>query len=64
MAGLNTVIEADGILILWILSPGQEVLLPREVGPVVDHEGPALHPTGAASTQVRGDLRAVAAALK
>lgn len=63
MAGLNTVAEADGILILRILSPGQEVLLPCEVGLVIDHECPVLHPTGAASTQVRGDLRAVADAL-
>lgn len=62
-AGLNAVVEADGVLILRILSPGQEVLLPREVGLIVDHEGPALHPAGAAAAQVRGDLRAVAEAL-
>ena len=62
-AGLNAVIEAQGVLVLGVLSLGQEVLLPREVGLVVDHERAALHPAGAAAAQVRGDLRAVADAL-
>ena len=62
-AGLNALIEADGVLVLGVLSPGEEVLLAREVGLIVDHERPALHPAGAASAQMRGDLRAVAHAL-
>lgn len=63
-ARLNAVIEADGVLILRILSPGQEVLLPPEVGLVIDHERPALHPAGAAPAQARGDLRAVSSGVK
>lgn len=62
-AGLNVVTESDGILIFRILSLGQEVLLAPEVGLVIDHEHPSLHPTGAALVQVRRDLRAVTDAL-
>lgn len=50
-------------MILGILSSGQEELLARVVRLVVYHELPTLHPAGAASAQVRGDLRAVADAL-
>lgn len=60
---MNAVIESDGVLILWVLSSGQEVLLAHVVRLVVHHERPALHPAGAASAQVRGDFRAVAEAL-
>lgn len=62
-AGLNAVSEADGVLIFRILSLGQEVLLTPEVGLVIDHECPTLHPAGAALAQVGVDLRAVADAL-
>lgn len=62
-AGLDAAVEADGALVLGVLPRGQEVLLAREVGPVVDHEGPALHLAGAAAAQVGGDLGAVADAL-
>lgn len=63
-AGLNAVIEAKGIRAFGIFSPGQEVLLAHEVGLVIDYECPALHPAGVALAQVRGNLRAVADALK
>lgn len=62
-AGLDAVIEADGVLVLGVLARGQEVLLAHEVGLVVHHERPALHPAGAALAQVRGDFRAVTDAL-
>lgn len=62
-AGLNAVIEPNRILILRIVPFGQEVLLAPEVGLLVDHEYPTLHPAGAASSQVRRDFRAVTDAL-
>lgn len=62
-AGLDAAIEADGVLVLGVLARGQEVLLAHEVGLVVHHERPALHPAGAALAQVGGDFRAVADAL-
>lgn len=62
-AGLDAVIEADGVLVLGVLARGQEVLLAHEVGLVIHHERPALHPAGVALAQVRGDFRAVTDAL-
>lgn len=56
MAGLDAVIEAEGIPILRVLPLRQEILLTQEVRLVIDHEDPALHPAGVAPAQVRGNL--------
>jgi len=63
LAGAEAVVEARPALVLWVLPPGQDVLVAQVVGPFVHHPGPALHPDGVAAAQVGVEVRAVAVAL-
>lgn len=63
LAGAESVVEAHPALVLWVLPPGQDVLVAHVVGPFVHHPGPALHPDGVAAAQVGVEVRAVAVAL-
>lgn len=63
LAGAEAVIEPHPALVLWVLPPGQHVLVAHVVGPLVHHPGPTLHTDGVAAAQVGMEIRAVAVAL-
>ena len=60
--GPETVTHAH-VLVVGIFAPPDKVLVPHEVGAVVDHEAATLHPAGVAAAQVGGQISAVAAGL-
>ena len=63
LAGADAVIEAHPALVLWVLSPCQDILVAHIVGPLVHHPGATLHPDGVAAAQVGVEIRAVAITL-
>jgi len=50
-------------LVVGVLAPPDEELVPHEVGTVVDHEAAVLHPAGSTPVQEGGHVGAVAAGL-
>jgi len=58
-AGPYAVAHANHALIVGVLAPPHEVLVPHEVGAVVDHEAAVLHPAGVAAAHVGGQPLAV-----
>lgn len=62
-AGSHTVVEAHPSLVVRILAPFQEVLIPHVVGPLIDHPAPTLHLDGVAAAEVGVQVSTVAAAL-
>lgn len=63
LAGAEAVVEAHPALVLWVLPPGQDILVAHVVWPLIHHPGPTLHPDGIAAAQVGVEVRAVAVAL-
>ena len=63
LAGAEVVVEAHPALVVWVLPPGQDVLVARVVGALVHHPGPTLHPDGVAAAQVGVEVGGVAVAL-
>lgn len=55
--------HAAHALKIWVLASPQEGLITHEIGAVVHHEAPVVHPAGVAAVQVHVDVRAVTAAL-
>lgn len=55
--------HAAHALEIRVLPPPQEHLIAQEVGAVVHHEAPVVHPAGVAAVQVHLDVGAVGAAL-
>lgn len=55
--------HAPHTLKIRVLSSPQENLITSEVGTVVHHEAPAVHPAGGAAVQVHVDVGAVGTAL-
>lgn len=55
--------HAAHALKIGVLPSPQEDLVTHEVGAVIHHEAPAVHPAGVAAVQVHMDVRAVRAAL-
>ncbi len=52
LAGAEAVVQTHPALVIRILAPSQNILVAREVGPLVDHPGPTLHADGVTSVQV------------
>lgn len=52
------------MLVDWVLSLGQNVLVTQVIGPLVQDPGPALHSYRVAAAEVGVELRTVAVALK
>lgn len=61
--GAYGVAEAVPALVVGVLAPHQDVLVPHEVGPLVDHPGSRLDPDRVTATEMGAQLRTVAAAL-
>lgn len=59
----DAVIIAHPALKIWILPPGQDILVAHVVGPLVEHPGTTLHSNGVAVTEVSVELWTVSAAL-
>lgn len=63
LAGAETVIEAHPMLVVWILSWGQNIGVPWKVRPLINHPGTSLNSDGVAAAQVGVEIRAVALTL-
>lgn len=63
LARAEAVIQSHPALILWVLPPGQDILIAHVVWSLIHHPGPTLHPDGVAATQVSVKIGAVAVAL-
>ena len=55
--------HASHALKIRVLPSSQEDLITHEVGAVIHHKAPAVHPAGVAAAQVCMDVRAVTAAV-
>ena len=62
-AGADGVIVAHPALVVWVLSPGQNVLVAGVVGLLVQHPAAALHLDGVAAAEVGVHVGAVGVAL-
>lgn len=62
--GANGVTEAHPVLVVGVLSPGQDVLVTSEVGLLVQNPAATLHLDGVAAAEVRLSVGAVAVALE
>ena len=62
-AGADRVAEAHPLLVVWVVSAPQEVLVALEVGALIEHPAAAVHADGVAAAEVRLQVGAVAAAL-
>lgn len=63
LAGAEAVVQTHPALVIWVLAPGQNILVAHEVGPLVDHPRPTLHADGVTPVQVGMEVRTVAVAL-
>lgn len=59
----NTATEAHPPLVVWVLPPSYEVLVPHVVGAFIYHEAAALHLNGVAAAEVGVQVCAVITAL-
>ncbi len=57
------VTQTHPVLVIQILAPGQNILVAHEVGPLIDHPGPALHTNRVTPVQVGMEVRTVAVTL-
>lgn len=62
--GANGVTEAHPVLVVGVLSPGQDVLVTSEVGLLVQNPAATLHLDGVAAAEVRLSVGTVAVALE
>lgn len=63
LAGAESVVQTHPALVIWILAPGQNILVACEIGPLIDHPSPALHTDRVTPVQVDMEVRTVAIAL-
>ena len=59
----HTVIESHPTLIVWIITPPQEVLVAHVVGSLIDHPVTTVHSNGVAAVEMGMQVRAFTAAL-
>ena len=62
-ARANVVIVAHPALVLWVLPPGQDVLVASVVVPLIQHPAASIHPDGVTAAEVGVHVGAVRVAL-
>ncbi len=62
-AGPDAVIVAHPVLVIGVLSPGQNILVAHVVGPLIQNPGATLHTNRVAAAEVGVEFRTVTATL-